>query len=276
MPAVKVTLQINAGTVDAGGNAARIGGFSEQYYSTLPIDSDGLLNNWNSLATKRAALLPTNCRIVGSRYQAVDPNGGSRSFDNIYSGSAGLQNDLPQVALQYTVRSANTPNQRSLTLRACPDDKVQFGEYKPSAAFNSALATFFRELQTNWKFRCIDRTILPVKIITIDNTGLMTTVGPHGLAAGDVINIMSTVDGQGDKHSFKAAVQAFVTASSALLFLDRRDFGVPWTRGRVRKVGIHYESFSITPQEIVTPTAVTKKVGRPFRQFHGRRSATKS
>src|SRR5262249_1107002 len=139
MVATKVTLLFEAATVDSAGNAARAAGFSESYYSTLAIDSPLLFTNWTNLATARAALLPTNSRIVGGRFQTVDPVGASRQFDNVYVGASGTLNDLPNVALQWTMRSAAFANQKNVILRSIPDARVVTGEYSPSPAFNAAL-----------------------------------------------------------------------------------------------------------------------------------------
>lgn len=273
MTATKVTLLFQAGTVDASGNAARIGGFSESYYSTLPLDSAALQTQWQALCLARAALLPSNARIVGSRYQQVDPVGGSRQYDNVYTGAV-IQNDLPSMALQWTVRSANSPNQRSLILRAVPDARVVTGEYSPIAGYNLALQNFFAELRNKWQFRAIDRTILPVKIVQIV-AGVMTTATPHGLAASDVVNIMSTKVGT-DRvvTSYHAGVLNAPTATTATLYpLDRRDSIPDSVSGRARKASIIYPFFSITNEEIIAPNAITRKVGAPFRKFRGRRTA---
>lgn len=274
MPAVKVSLLFNAGTVDAGGNAARVAGFSESYYTTLPIDSSQVLDNWHQLAIKRAALMPANTRIIGGRFHNVDPVGGSRSYDNVYVGTSTSLNDLPGVALQWTVRSATTPNQRSLILRGIPDARVVTGEYSPSVAYNSALSDFFNELKTNWRFRAIDRTILPVKIITIVG-GVMTTVSAHGLAIGDRVNVMSTKVGtDAVKTSYLAIVGLVPTATTANLFLPGRGELIPVSNGgRARKALIIYPNFSISTEEIVVPVAMHRKAGGPFRKFRGRRTA---
>lgn len=273
--AVKVTLLFNAGTIDASGNAARSAGFSESYVTTVPIDSPTLQTNWNNLAIARAALLPANTRICGSRFQNIDPVGGSRQYDNVYPGTSSALNDLPSVALQWTIRSPSTPNQRSLILRGIPDARVVTGEYAPSAGYNAALQAFFAQLTANWQFRAINRTILPVKIRSVV-ASLMTTVTAHGLNVGDYVNVMST-NVPGDpvtKHSYTAVVIAPVTLTTATLALTgRNDFIPDSTGGRVRKAGIIYPNISITAAEIISPNAINRKAGAPFRKFRGRRTA---
>jgi len=273
MGATKVTLLIQGGTIDSSGNAARVAGFSETYYSTLAIDAAQLQANWSALCQKRAALLPTNSRIVGSRYQRVDPVGGSRQFDNVYVGSAGTLNDLPNIALQWTVRSPSSANQRNLILRSIPDARVVTGEYSPAPAYDASLQAFFSELTNNWQFRAIDRTVLPVKIVDITGAGLMVTAVPHGLVLGDHVNIMSTRPDTVHKSSYEGIVTALLTPTQVMIV--RADSGLLQSSvgGRVRKKLIIYPNMSITVGEIVTPVAITRKVGAPFRKFRGRRTA---
>jgi len=280
MPATKVTLLFGLGTVDASGNAARSAGWSESYYSTLDIASPTLQTQWTALAQARAGLLPANARIVGSRYQQVDPVGGSRSYDNVYPSNSTAANDLPGMALQWTLRSLTTPNQRSLILRGVPDGRVSQGEYVPTTAFNNALIAFFAQLKANWRFRSIDRAQLPVQIISVSDTGIVTTGAAHGLVAGDTAIVMSAVNTRGVKHTAEVIVQAPVTATTFAVFVPRlkRDesptapFIYSTVRGRVRKKGILYPQIDINTEEIINPTATHRKAGSPFRKFRGRRT----
>lgn len=273
MSATKVTLMFNAVTLNSAGAPERSAGFSESYYSDQPLDSSLLSRNWTNLCEKRANLLPANVSIIGSRYQTVDPVGASRQFDNKYVGNSTAACDLPGVALQWTVRSANTPNQRNLILRGTPDGRVANGEYSPSSAYAAALMAFFAELTTNWKFRAIDRTVLPQRIIDITG-GLMTTPQAHGLVVGNTVNIMSTFVGTdpGVKTSYSAFVRAVPTVTTATLIPIDAHVLPTSTGGRVRKVGIIYPTFSITNGEIQTPTAIHRKAGAPFKKFRGRRT----
>lgn len=273
MVATKVTLLFQAGTIDSSGNAARTGGFSETYYSTLAIDSPSLTTIWTALCLARAALLPTNSRIVGSRYQNVDPVGGSRQFDNVYVGSAGTLNDLPNLALQWTVRSPATPNQRNVILRSIPDARVVTGEYSPSPAYDAALLAFFNQLTNNWQFRAITRTIAPVKIVDITGAGNMVTTAPHGLVVGDHCNIMSTRPDSVHKISYEAIVTQLLTPTSVVIVrADNNGLLQSSVGGRVRKKAIIYPNITITQGEVVSPVAITRKVGAPFRKFRGRRT----
>lgn len=273
MPATKVTLIFNAVTLDPTGNAQRLAGFTESYYSEKDINDATLQTDWNNLAIARANLMPANVSIIGSRYQNVDPTGASRQYDNVYPPTTTVQNDLPGVALQWTVRGLTTANQRSLILRGIPDGRVVTGEYLPSLQYNNAIIAFFAQLKANWRFRAIDRTVLPIKIVSIVG-GVMTTATPHGLVAGNVVNIMSTKVGS-DRvvTSYEAGVLPGTTANTAGLFLAGRGENVPDSVfGRVRRAGRIYPRFDITNGEMITPTAIHRKAGAPLKKFRGRRT----
>lgn len=273
MVATKVTLLFNAVTKNPAGQAERAAGFSESYYSTLGIDDAQLKTNWQALCVARAGLLAQNVSIIGSRYQTVDPVGGSRQYDNKYPPGQSTNNDLPGVALQVTVRSANSPNQRNVILRGVPDSCVSTGEYTPAAGMGGALTAFFNQLTAKWQFRAIDRTVLPVRIVDIA-ANLMTCVAAHGLNVGDIVNIMSTnaAGDPGGKQSYKAFVRAVPTASTATLSPLEHTTIPASTGGRVRKVSIIYPFFSITSEEVQNPTAMHRKAGAPFKKFRGRRT----
>ncbi len=273
---LKMTQLFQCGTIDKDGNAARIGGFSESWYSDLTLSSSQLNTQWGTLCRLRAALLPENCRIVGQRLAEVDPVGASRGYDSVYPGTQTSANDLPQVALQWTMRSTTGFNNRQVTLRAVPDVRVLRGEYNPSDVFNAALAAYFAELSANWKMRAIDRTVLPVKIVSIAANGAFTTEKPHGLTTGDTAQVMSTEHGSDHvKHSFNAYVST-ASGSSGTLIVPRALQETLLVGGRIRKYAITYPNVRINSDEVINPTAVIRKVGSPFKKFVGRRTARKS
>jgi len=275
MVAFKATILFNAGTVDSDGNAARSAGFSESVYDNTSPNVDAVKSKLNQLCIARAALMPANVRIIGQRIQQVDPKGASISFDSVYIGSSTAQNDLPQAALQWTVRGSATPNQRALILRGMPDARIVTGEYNPTAAFNAALNAYFTRLLNDWQFKAIDRTVLPVKIATITALGVMTTQTNHGLANGDAVNIMSsnsTGDVPPTKYSYSAVAYEVTAKTAQLVLPGRTDQIFASAGGRVRKAGVIYPSFAIRADEITTPTAITRKAGSPFKKFVGRRT----
>lgn len=273
MVATKITNLINVHTADANGTPVRAGGFSESWYSDLAADSATLTTRWQQLLIARANLLPNNSAIVGQRIQTVEPAlGASRGFDTQYPGTTGLQNDLPAVALQFTMRSTNTANQRQVILRGVPDARIVNGEYLGSAAFTAALQTYAGLLRDHWKFRAIDRTVLPVKVISITDTGVLTTERPHGLVAGDLAQFMSIRYGDGQKASPIIRVATAPTTTTATLNMPHELVGIAFHGGKVRKYGIVYLAMTFFASELTHPRAITRKVGKSFFQFVGRQS----
>lgn len=280
MPFTKVTTLFHAATTDFDGNGKRLAGFSESWYSTLPPDSTQLNANWSQLCTLRAALMAKNVTIVGQRIQTVRPTGASRSFDTVYPGPSTAANDLPSMALQWTVRST-TPNQRSVILRGIPDARVINGEYNNVSTYDAAIVAYFTHLKANWGYLGLDRTILPVKLVSVDNAGLVTTMEPHGLAVGDDAEVMSAVNVRGVKHSAVVRVLTVPSDTTFTVFVPRLGRDEPPTapfvfntvRGRVRKLVYAFKDVQITSSEMTNPTAITRKAGRPFRVFRGRRTA---
>lgn len=275
MPATKVTLLFNHATKDAAGNPIRAAGHSESYYSLLPINDPQLKLNWSALATARATLLPANISIIGSRYQRVDPVGASRSYDNVYPPTTSTENDLPGIAFQWTVRSANSPNQKSLVLPGVPDDRVRTGEYRATQNYNSLLQAFFAELIAKWVWRAKDRSVPKAKIITVGPLGLVSTARPHGLALNDAVVVQSTEIGNDkrQKIDYRATVIAVPNATQVNILLEGRS-GYPEQSvlGTIQKELIIYPPFEITGDEINHPTIIHRKVGSNFKRFRGRQT----
>ncbi len=271
----KITQLFEHTTQDAALNGRRASGWSESWYYDGVIGDATLNTRINRLCVRRAALLPASARIVGIRQGQVNPTSGSQSKDVVYPGVANSVQDLPQLALQFTMRSTAGFNQRNVELRGVPDNVVVRGEYVSLADYQTSLRAYFDSLRNDgWLMRAIDRTVLRVNIITITAEGVLTTQENHGLLAGNKISVMSTIDDdEGDKWSFEATCLTPTNATTVPLLLpyDFRGFG--YHKGKIRKLGIDYVGVTISDDEILTPKAVMRKAGRPFAQFHGRRTA---
>jgi len=269
---LKLTSLFNAVTVDDAGNAQRSGGWSESVYGDGIIDSLAFNTKWAALLNARAALLPENTTIIGERVQTVDPLGPARTYENIYPGTNATQNDLPQVALEYQLRSATGFNRRPMILRGTPDIRIVRGEYSGIGAYNAALSAFFSQLVGNWLMRCIDRTQPKIRVV-LWNQGaehICTTETPHGLAPNDVVLQYSGLDSAFKKRSGKYRVSTVSDATHFTVF--NFPGALSLAGGKMRKEVIQFLPMTINNQEIVTPLAVVRKVGRPFHLFRGRRS----
>lgn len=273
MSATKVTVIFLQTTSNSSNLVERFAGWGESYYSTLAIDNAILQSQVTVLCNLRAALLANNCSITGQRFQTVDPIGPSLALENKFPPGAGGANDLPGVALRWQCDGANVPNRRTVILRGIPDARIVTGEYTPSLPFSAAAQQFFAHLTTVWRFRAIDRTIQPVKIVSITNN-VMTTVAPHGLVVGDTVNIMSAVKtADFKKTSYQAKVILQPNATTVNLFPLGDLLACPDTvKGQARKVVIHYPAMTIPPAEVTNPRATHRDTGSPSGGFRGRQS----
>jgi len=273
----KYTQLFQASTVDSDGNPARNAGWSESHYTDLPPTGTAITAATTALDQKRAALMPANTKIVGSRVQEVDTElnvGQSRSYESNIPGNAGTQNDLPSMSLEWRVRSTEGANAAELHIRGVPDARVLKGEFdKGSSSFNQALISFFNELKNGWKFRGRVRTNIVSKIANITVEGTVATQTPHGLAEGDLVRLLRTRNVSGKLVS---GVYFVASTSNALTFVLAN-----WTgngqvlKGKVRKAGYAFFNLTILDSEVLDPLAVNRKVGRPFHLFRGRRTAKK-
>lgn len=271
---VKVTQLFQATTVKGNNLAGRIAGWSESLYHAAALDSTELNTRWNALCAKRAALLPTGSSIIGQRVSIVDPVSGSRSYDTQFPGGYGGLQDLPQVALQFSVRSVTGFNQRQFELRGTPDGRVTGGEYAREDQYDGLLIAYFNEVKAGgWLMKAVDRTQIRVKILTITDAGICTCEGAHGLIVGDKVDLQSIVDEDGDSWTITAQVLTRNSDFSVTLIMPFGFAGFAYHKGRIRKKLTSYVGMTITTDEIVAPVAVTRKAGRPFRQFHGRQTA---
>lgn len=241
----------------------RIGGWSETWYDE---NLNVLLGSANLWAQKRALLLPQGAAIVGLRTQQVDPVGGAQTFAMNYPGINANSADIPQMALQCKAIGVGVRNVRTFTLRGIPDGQVTQGEYKPVPPFDTNLANFFKMLkQSAWNFRGRDLAQVAHPILTIDPTGIVAFSEPHGLAVGDYVRVLRTVLANGRQFGGRFYVDA--VPSPLKITITGWSQGAT-TGGKGRKDAIvHPNVESATFDRIIT-----RRVGRPFIQYRGRRS----
>lgn len=273
---VKYTQLFNAVTIDKDGNAFRSSGWSESHYTSLAPNTTQLGTATSNLDLTRAALLPTNSKIVGQRVQVVDADGNvsfSRGYEVVNPGSAGTQIDLPQMSLEWPIRGGGGTNQAVRNIRGVPDARVVQGEYSPSSQFNAALLAYFTELRNNWKFKGRIRTNLKAKVLSINAEGLLVTNTPHGLNEGDSFYLMFARNVAGKKVS--GLYQMGNTSNPNTGSIVNWAGGLVTGKGKVRKAGNDFFAIEIFDNEVLDPLAVSRKVGRPFHQFHGHRTVKK-
>lgn len=267
MAAFKHTMLFQLATNTTGtGSGRRIGGWSESYYAGVPLGP-----NFNNLCTARAALLPNGAAIIGQRIQQVDPSRSAQVAGGIFPGTAGIAQDIPQMALLCKARATNGVNARSLILRGIPDARVVEGELNLSGAFLDNLNLFFGQLTlVPWQWRARDLTTTEKPIFTVAGTGDFVLLEDFTFAIGDVIQVENCLTTGGQRKSGSFMVEAKTTARIGKL----KDWGFGSCQGGTirQRRAIVYPSFGTVDYNRIT----TRKVGRPFGGYVGRRSSRRA
>lgn len=269
MPTFKVTIlfQLATNVSDPSNPARRVGGWTESFYSIADSSADVIAPMQSSLCPLRAALLPTGGSIVGQRIQQIDPVGRSQSLNRVFPGTAGIQADVPQMALLCKVPALGFNNIRPMILRGIPDARVVEGEYSPTIAFATALQTFFTALQI-WRFRAVATNPPPTPLLEISTAGVVLTAVPHVFVVNDMIQVKRAVGLFGQLRGGRYRVISVGPGNNQLSILG-------WQHGEcVLGTAIGFLIFypSIDNANITIGRIITRRVGRPFTQYVGRRS----
>lgn len=253
-----------------GEGVQRKAGFSESIYWTgFGVDTENSFRN--TYLPARALLLPDNCQVIGYRIQAVDPSGAAQSRALVINNSSvlgGVQSaDIPQMAALIRLRSSDRNNVRSMRLAAIPDDQVKFGEFSPSIVYKAKLQIYLTRLAT-WRFRGQDLTAARFSVKSIDALGVVTMNADILLAPGDFVNLTNIQLADGSLFSTRVKVDTFT--NSKLWSIKDWGRGIA-TSGYARKVTYVYPAIVLDIDPAVR--MVTRKVGRPFTGYRGRRSA---
>jgi hypothetical protein len=220
---------------------------------------------WCSL---RAAMLPGGAAIVGQRYQVVNPTGPSQVTGQLFPGSSGATADIPQQAILIYVPALGANNIRRSTLRGIPDPIIVEGETAFTPAFTTALSSFFSFLQ-NFQFRARDLSQPTFTILNITAAGVVTCETPHTLQVGQMVRILRTRTADGDLIGGRFQVSAIGPGNTVFTLLNWTPAEAT-TGGKVRVDAIVF--VPVNPAGCVAGRAVTRRVGRPFTQYRGRRS----
>lgn len=225
----------------------------------------------SGLCTARARLLPIGSAIVGQRLQVVTPIGPSQSLSRLFPGSAFTLADVPQMALLCRVPALSANNVRRMILRGLPDARVVEGEYSPSGVFTSDLNFFFRVLG-QWLFRGRDLTPQTTRLFTVSALGVFNTETPHLLAPLDIVRVSRAITAFGQFHSQRLQVATVGPGTNGGTFTGW--LGGSTSGGTVRKDAIVFPQ--VDPDNITIGRVITRRVGRPFVQYRGRRSRSRS
>jgi hypothetical protein len=256
----KLTTNRSSGSV-----GSHTGGWSESWYSSDPINTQGK-QSFRSLCQARAALLSQGGQIIGQRYQNIDPVGRSVAEGIVFNGGQGAC-DVPQLSVFYTLPCAGVPNVRRITLRGVPDAVCVEGEYVPIPAFRNALQRFNDALvDLLWQCRCRNLTAEKVPIVSIDTNGTFKLSQPLTFAPNDVVTV-NRVKIPGATLTQQVTIDSRVDAQNGKLFGWQNG---ATTGGTMQEKSIIYPTLLLAT---VTPRATIRKVGRPGDAYRGRASS---
>lgn len=250
-------------------NRTRSGGWSESFW--INTDSITLENlELRHYHDARCRLMPQGASIVGVRLSQYELSGnrlirkGAKAGDLNRPGSARLQQDIPQMALQLNATSVGKVNTTKLTLCALPDARVVGGEYSPSADFNVAVINFGATLRNlNAGFMGVDHTQFVSVIAGIDNGVVTTDDVLPGVVVGSYIRInrVTTNVNLPLSGSFRVSAIAGNNYTCPDLALHSANRGGTAMRDIV--VFCAYDTFKIKGVRV-------RKIGRPSGGYRGK------
>lgn len=277
MPIYKCSALINYASAVSTPNSPshRTGGWSESVYLTaadlntaIVVFQQGNAANPVPWCFTRAALLPIGSAIVGQRYQQISPLGPSQSNAQIFPAASGLEADTPQNALTIRIPGIGVNNISRRYLRALPDPCITEGEYTPPATFQFAMIAWLTSMNG---YQFVGRDLSqPKQAVLSQVVGLFTLKQALvGINVGTNVRVLKTKEASGRLRGGVFNVVSVAGASPAFTV-----FGWPYGNtvgGNVRVDATVYPAYNIGQTTI--GRIVVKKVGRPFGQYRGRRSA---
>jgi len=269
MPTTKATMlfQLSTNASNPTSPKRRVGGWSESWYYDGDITATlAFLNGGTGLCAKRAALLPIGSSIVGQRLQPVVPLGPSVTRAKPFPAASGLATDIPQMALYVNCPNVAGTNIKRALLRGIPDSQVDEGEFSPNAAYTTKLNSFIDELQF-WRFKHLDLAQELLTVVTVSAGGLFTTVEDHPYIPGDIVTLKNVLRVTNDK-AVTGKFRVIDTPTLKTFTVMQWSAGAAY-QGQVRRVANAYSLVNSAAAEPVR--IVTRKVGRPFDQYVGRR-----
>lgn len=259
----------------------RIGGWSESWYVS-GSNFQTAINDFISptvaggpVCQARAGLLTPGSSIVGLRVQGVGGvTGASQSlavnFPGSYTSSspASLLTTYPGLGLLCSVPATTGANIRRMVLRGLPQNVVKDGEYNPDQAFSQNLSTFFGTLN-GLLFRGRDLTLNQTKIISVATDGTVTCEVAITVAPLQMVRILRTLNTAGTKIGGRFQVTSVGPGANVFKILG-------WTAGATAGGSVRADAIiypAVNGSAIQISRVISRRVGRPFVQFRGRRSA---
>jgi hypothetical protein len=225
-----------------------------------------------AIAQARAALLPTECGVIGWRvasYTVVANKlvpGGTSTFKRLFPGNFGYTVDVPQatVRINGTTSSGNTVK---YNLKAVPDDMVKRGEFQPDRTYGNLLTGWFQSL-TNAAMGTIGIDVSQPRMrVQSLAGGVLTVDNAASVAQGDYVRLLrvrDSVTGKPISGSFLIAVKAL----NALTLQGISMTAVSGPGGGARKDTIVWGAY----QGLNAGRVGVHKIGGPLEKYRGRRS----
>lgn len=218
------------------------------------------------LLPQRARCLCNNATILGVRlYQGGAGKGQFRAAG--FPGSAG-PGDIPQMALLCYHQLTGNPTPKRLILRGLPDAVVIGGEYVTTTGHPTEVFNYGQSL-ANFGGMASD-VVATFPVFTVSVAGLVTLNNVNNpFAVGNVVtfrNVVSDVTGQRNGGEF---VVSSVGPMNNQFSVTDWSFG-PSNSGDVRQPTSSVYQFA--GSGLTVSRIVTRKVGRPFELYRGRRS----
>ncbi len=224
-------------------------------------------NNQPGLLPSRAALLSQNAQVIGVRLYSGGAGKG-QSFALAYPGTTGAISDNPVQAILVKVGNVNVGAVRRFTLRGVPDAQIVGGEFVPDQNYVNAVNAWMHAL-SNFAFIAIDPTQLPSPVFNITAAGLCTINGPaQPFLVNQIVTFNKVLDANGFKRSFRGSVTSIGPQNNQFT-VAAWPFGV----GTGGTVGLKAKgTFSMDYNTMNVNRLVSRRVGRPFELYRGRRS----
>jgi hypothetical protein len=280
--AIKVVVLFQQVTVPGYSNASiglagrsHIAGWSESFW--FPSNDAAAL--WRALTTGpvggvnwgflqiRADLMTANASIVGVRlYEGGTGKGNFRaiSYPGLYGANV---SDIPQMAILAYIGLTGSTRARRLTLRGVPDEMATGGEFTPTSAYAARLATLGQALSGFGAVTKDDSAGLP--LLTVSSAGVCQLNGvPPTWGVGDGVTLRSVLTAAGQRVGGVFACTAVVPASNQFTIAG-------WPHGDCTGGNALIPAFSqkaFVSGSLAVSRLLTRKVGRPFEQYRGRRS----
>lgn len=278
------TMLFSQTTAPEGPSARRTAGWSESlYHASLSSFTEFI----RRAAAPRARFLVAGASIVGLRRQQLDPLGPAQvattgiNGANISSAAdPESSQDYPSLALYFRMPgNSATASPRPMMLRGIPDGSIRGGEWYPGVILSgqprqdTLLNTYLQSLiQGGFGYR-YKNPPFTVNVFEISTTGVVTTVGAHGRAIGDIVRPYQVRDqnGRGVQGTFRVSA----IGGSQELTLQNWDparFVEAGGSGQLRGTSFAFVVFDAIPENLYALgiKTISRKPGRPFGAFRGR------